>query len=194
MKIILDNHTSECEIEIEITRSLHDLHLKINEAHDLADSKYQYHFGERIYSFKGFLNTISHQCDLFIYEKNPVVYCCRNLILEIYHKNISDNIYDYCDFDHSHYCSVFEQTIDIDLCYDSMMILNGFFRVESSRDLMMIQDIDLAREKCRNCIYSNCDAIDNEQKQKGISLEEFVHRSEGVNLSDQIVYIKPKPH
>lgn len=193
MKIILDNNSSKNEIEIEVTRTLHDLHIKINEVYDLSNSRYQYRFGERIYSFKGILNTISYHCDLFIYEKKPVLYYYENLTIKIYHENISNNIYDYCDFNNPHYCSVFEQTIDIDLCYESMMILNGCFKVESSEKLMMITDIGLAREKCKNCIYSNCDSIDYEQKQKGISLEEFVHRSEGVNLYNQIVYIKPRP-
>ncbi len=192
MKIILENNSSKNAIEIEVTRTLHDLHLKINKVYHLSDSKYQYRFGKRMYTLNGPFNTISHHCDLLIYEKEPVEYRCGKLASEIFHSNISSSIYDYCDFNESHYCSVFEQIIDIDACYDAMMILNGYFKVESSKALEVIRDIDLAREKCKNCIYANCDSIDYELTQKNIALEEFVHRSEGVNLHNSIIYTKPR--
>lgn len=173
-------------------RDIACFYIKINEAHNLSGTNYQYRFGKRVYAVKGALNTAGHFCDLFIYEKEPVLYGCDDLTIGIYHKNISDRIYDYCDFEESHYCSVFEQIIDIDLCYDTMMILNESFKVEASKELMMIQDIGLAREKCKNCIYANCDAIDHELQQNSISLEEFIHRSQGINLRDAIVYTKPR--
>lgn len=42
----------------------------------------------------------------------------------------------------NHYCPVFDQVIDPDLCYDSAMCLLGFFKIESLRELREIADTE----------------------------------------------------
>jgi len=88
MKILLDNNTGKHEIDMEVTKTLHDLHKEINKVYALSDSKYIYEFGEKVYSYKGNFNTIIAHCDLFIYRREPVFYHCEDMTIEITYQNI----------------------------------------------------------------------------------------------------------
>jgi len=171
MKIILDNNSGKREIEIAVTKTLDDMAGGIREAYGVSDLKYLYVFGGKVYSIEGDLDSIIHQCDLFIYSAEPAFYYSKDIMVQVYHENISDNIYDYCDFENPHYCSVFEESIDIDSCYTSMMCLNGFVKHKACTELMTVTDMDVARKKCKRCIYTNCDGIHHEQTLKKLSLE-----------------------
>ncbi len=54
-----------------------------------------------------------------------------------------------------HNCPVYGRVISPDLCYDSAMCLLGFFKVESTRELGEVSDIEAAREICKSCEYSD---------------------------------------
>ena len=58
------------------------------------------------------------------------------------------------DYEADHYCPVYEKVISADLCYDSMMCLNHFFKVSSTKELSEIKDIEKARRVCTACPYS----------------------------------------
>ena len=58
------------------------------------------------------------------------------------------------DYEADHYCPAYDRVIDADLCYDSMMCLNRFFKTSSTKELEDIEDIDKAREICQSCPYS----------------------------------------
>lgn len=58
------------------------------------------------------------------------------------------------DYEADHYCPVYEKVISADLCYDSMMCLNHFFKVSSTKELSEIKDIEKARQVCAECPYS----------------------------------------
>lgn len=58
------------------------------------------------------------------------------------------------DYEADHYCPVYEKVICADLCYDSMMCLNRFFKVSSTKELEEIEDIEQARVICSKCPYS----------------------------------------
>ena len=58
------------------------------------------------------------------------------------------------DYDKEHMCPVYNRIIDPDLCYDSLMCLKGFFKVESTKELGEIKDIEKARIACKSCEYS----------------------------------------
>lgn len=58
------------------------------------------------------------------------------------------------DYNNPHFCPVYNKIIDIDLCYDSLMCLNGSFKVTSTKELEGIKDIKTAREICGRCPYS----------------------------------------
>ena len=58
------------------------------------------------------------------------------------------------DFENSHYCPVYDKVIDIDLCYETLMCLNCFFKISSVKELNDIEDIDNARKICDHCEYS----------------------------------------
>lgn len=47
-----------------------------------------------------------------------------------------------------------KKVICADLCYDSMMCLNRFFKVSSTKELEEIKDIEAARVICSKCPYS----------------------------------------
>ena len=53
-----------------------------------------------------------------------------------------------------HYCPVYDKDIDEDLCYDSLQCLHGFFKISSVKELDFLEDVDRARQLCRNCKYS----------------------------------------
>ncbi len=59
------------------------------------------------------------------------------------------------DYDNPHYCPAYKKVIDIDLCYDSLCCLTGMFKISSTPELAEIENIDEAREICRNCPYSD---------------------------------------
>ena len=58
------------------------------------------------------------------------------------------------DHDVDHYCPVYERIVCPDLCYDSLMCLNGTFQISSTEELSAVPDIAKARERCANCQYS----------------------------------------
>lgn len=58
------------------------------------------------------------------------------------------------DYWADHYCPAYEKVISADLCYDSLMCLNGTFKVASTKELSEIKDIEKARIICRDCPYS----------------------------------------
>ena len=59
------------------------------------------------------------------------------------------------DYDGDHFCPVYGETISADLCYDSLCCLSGLFKVESTKELAQIVDIEKAREICQACEYSD---------------------------------------
>ena len=170
MKIQLSGDAGSHEIDIAVTHTLDDLAGRIQDAYGVSDARYRFDFGGTIYSPEGDPDSRIHHCDLLIYTGTPAVYYSDDLAARVCHENISDTIYDYCDFENPHYCPVFEEIIDIDACYESMMCLNGFFAIESSEELTKIGDVDTARDRCRRCIYTNCDGIHREQTKRGVSL------------------------
>lgn len=58
------------------------------------------------------------------------------------------------DYEADHYCPAHKKVISADLCYDSMMCLNRFFKVSSTKELEEIKDIEKARVICSKCPYS----------------------------------------
>lgn len=58
------------------------------------------------------------------------------------------------DYESDHYCPAYDKVITADLCYDSMMCLNRFFKVSSTKELSEIKDIEAARKICEKCPYS----------------------------------------
>ena len=58
------------------------------------------------------------------------------------------------DYEADHYCPAYKKVICADLCYDSMMCLNRFFKVSSTKELEEIKDIEVARVICSKCPYS----------------------------------------
>jgi hypothetical protein len=59
------------------------------------------------------------------------------------------------DYTAAHYCPAYEEIISVDLCYDSLMCLNGSFKISSTKELQKIKDIDNARKLCEKCPYSD---------------------------------------
>lgn len=62
------------------------------------------------------------------------------------------------DYESEHFCPVYNEIIDPDLCYDSLMCLCGMFKVSSTKELTTVADIETARKICRACPYSNLSA------------------------------------
>lgn len=58
------------------------------------------------------------------------------------------------DYEADHYCPAYKKVICADLCYDSMMCLNRFFKASSTKELKEIEDIEQARVICSKCPYS----------------------------------------
>ena len=58
------------------------------------------------------------------------------------------------DYEADHYCPAYGKVISADLCYDSMMCLNRFFKVSSTKELEEIKDIEEARDICSKCPFS----------------------------------------
>ena len=59
------------------------------------------------------------------------------------------------DYTEDHFCPVYNRIIDPDLCYDSLCCLSRQFKIESTKELEEVKDIDLAREICARCVYSD---------------------------------------
>ena len=45
------------------------------------------------------------------------------------------------DFENPHYCPVYDKVIDIDLCYETLMCLNRYFKISSVKELNDIESI-----------------------------------------------------
>lgn len=58
------------------------------------------------------------------------------------------------DYESDHHCPVYGRTIDIDLCYESLMALSRAVKVSSVPELGEIKDIEAARKTCAKCPYS----------------------------------------
>jgi len=58
------------------------------------------------------------------------------------------------DYVNLHYCPVYKKMIDIGLCYESLMCLSGMFKISSVPELREVENIDVARQQCRKCLYS----------------------------------------
>lgn len=61
------------------------------------------------------------------------------------------------DHEKEHECPAYGKVIDPELCYESVMCLLGAIKVESLPELREIPDIEVAKEKCKACPYSNMD-------------------------------------
>ena len=53
------------------------------------------------------------------------------------------------------FCQVFKREISDDLCYDSSQCLSGLYKIESTKELLEIENIPEAREICKNCSHSD---------------------------------------
>ena len=62
------------------------------------------------------------------------------------------------DYNADHYCPAYGRTISADLCYDSLCCLTGQFKIDSTKELSEIKDIESAREACKKCPYSDLGA------------------------------------
>lgn len=58
------------------------------------------------------------------------------------------------DYENPHYCPVYQRTISIDLCFDSLMALGRDVKVSSVDELAEVADIEAARKICAECPYS----------------------------------------
>ncbi len=59
------------------------------------------------------------------------------------------------DYETDRFCPAYGRIITADLCYDSLMCLNGSFKISSTPELSEIDDIEAARERCAACPYSD---------------------------------------
>ncbi len=62
------------------------------------------------------------------------------------------------DYEKDHYCPVYGRVIDPDLCYDSLCCLNRMFKISSTKELLEIKNIEMARKTCSECEYSDLSA------------------------------------
>lgn len=62
------------------------------------------------------------------------------------------------DYNADHFCPAYGKVISSDLCYDSLCCLTGMFRIESTKELLEIKDIEAARRVCAECPYSDLSA------------------------------------
>ena len=58
------------------------------------------------------------------------------------------------DYEADHYCPAYKNVLSADVCYDSMLCLDRFFKVSSTKELEEIKDIEKARVICSKCPYS----------------------------------------
>lgn len=59
------------------------------------------------------------------------------------------------DHEVEHMCPVYQRVISPDLCYDSTMCLTGMFKIESTKELDEVENIEKARIICKKCFYSD---------------------------------------
>lgn len=59
------------------------------------------------------------------------------------------------DYEADRYCPAYERKIDCDLCYESLMALTRFIKIEAVPELKEIKDIEKARVICDKCPYSD---------------------------------------
>lgn len=57
----------------------------------------------------------------------------------------------------NHFCPVYNETIDCDLCYESIMALSRSIKVSCVPELFRVEDIEKARIICDKCPYSDLD-------------------------------------
>ena len=62
------------------------------------------------------------------------------------------------DYNADHYCPVYGRVISADLCYDSLCCLTGQFKVDSTKELAEVENLDSARNSCKKCPYSDLGA------------------------------------
>lgn len=58
------------------------------------------------------------------------------------------------DYEADHYCPVYQRVICADLCYESLCGLSRVVKVTSIPELSEVKDIEAARQKCKDCKYS----------------------------------------
>lgn len=59
------------------------------------------------------------------------------------------------NYDADRFCPVYNEIIDCDLCYDSLMALSRHVKISSVSELSKIKDIENARTVCNRCPYSD---------------------------------------
>lgn len=59
------------------------------------------------------------------------------------------------DYNADRFCPVYNEVIDCDLCYDSLMALSRHVKISSVSELSKIEDIENARTVCDQCPYSD---------------------------------------
>lgn len=59
------------------------------------------------------------------------------------------------NYEADRFCPVYNEIIDCDLCYDSLMALSRAVKVSSVSELSKIENIENARIVCNQCPYSD---------------------------------------
>lgn len=59
------------------------------------------------------------------------------------------------DYEADRFCPAYNETIDCDLCYESLMALSRSIKISSVPELSRIEDIEKARKLCAKCPYSD---------------------------------------
>ncbi|NAS19018.1 hypothetical protein GND98_014345 [Clostridium butyricum] len=166
MQLTLYENNIEKSVEINITETLHELHNTISKLYSTQSQEYKYICKGLEYAYGGELNTDFYHCDLFVYSNEPVYYINQDKMIKIVHVRISNDIYDYCDFDLKHYCPVYTKSIECILCLETMDCLTGLIKIEELPELNNIINIDRVRQICTRCIYANCDNVDIDGNKK----------------------------
>ena len=65
------------------------------------------------------------------------------------------------DYNADRFCPVYNEIIDCDLCYESLMALSRFVTISSVVELHRIENIENARIVCSQCPYSDLGSIDD---------------------------------
>ena len=55
------------------------------------------------------------------------------------------------DYNADHYCPVYKKVICADLCYDSLCCLGRLFKISSTPELQVVEDIETARKIGEDC-------------------------------------------
>ncbi len=64
------------------------------------------------------------------------------------------------DYNADRFCPVYNDEIDCDLCYESIMALTRIVKASSVPELSKVEDIEKARRICSKCPYSDLGSID----------------------------------